>query len=234
MRRLARAMGVPAFGSLDLIRALDDEADVATAVASLRAHYVVDLPIEEPWHELAAEAGWNTNSPFATAISRPAAWRDVPKAFAAFRLLIFRCLDAADPETTTAWAHVAANGLAAAVAPTVRPRVVSALLAWVILFTDPFFTDETQTAGTDRGGGPSPAPGRVTEFVFTAAETIREQHYPDADALGSLVDALSQTLLNVTGPEATSRAIAALVGHLTDELGSRVFAAYLRAVATWS
>ena len=223
-------MGIPAFGSLDLIRAFESEAGVAAAVASFRDNRVVDLPIDEPWHGLAHQAEWKVDSPFAMAISRPAAWRNIPDAFTEFRSLIrFRPIDM-DPERIAIWSHMAANGLAMATAPPARPKVVSALLAWVIFFADPFFTTVREGAGAVDGADLPDEAGRVTQLIFTAAEDLRDQHYAGADAMGSLVDILCGGLLDSIGPEATSRIFAALVDRLNDETGSRVFAAYIQSV----
>ncbi|KQY47975.1 hypothetical protein ASD18_12170 [Cellulomonas sp. Root137] len=230
MRQFARSMGVPAFGSLDLVRVLEDEAGVAAAVASLRQHRVVDLPIVEPWDVLASEAEWKAESPFAIAISRPAAWSNIPQAFTEFKSIILHRPQAMSPETIALWAYLAANGLAMATVPAARPRVVSALLAWVIFFADPFFTAAREGAGSvDDADLPNDA-GRVTELVIAAAEDLRERHYKEAESLGPLVDILSQGLLDSMGPEATSRVVAALVDLLGDEIGGRVFAAYIQSV----
>jgi hypothetical protein len=223
-------MGVPAFGSLDLVRVFEDEAGVAAAVASFLENRVVDLPIDEPWHELANQAEWKADSPCAIAISRPAAWRNIPEAFTEFRSLIRLRPNDMDPERTAIWAHLAANGLAMATVPPARPKVVSALLAWVIFFADPFFTAARESAGAVDGADLPEEAGRVTELIITAAEDLRDRHYAGADALGPLVDILCRGLLDSVGPEATSRIVAALVDRLNDETGSRVFAAYIQSV----
>jgi nucleoside phosphorylase len=230
LRRLARSMGVGAFGSLDLVRVFEDEAGMAAAVAASRENRVVDLPIDDPWHELATTAEWRTESPCALAISRPAAWRDIPAAFKEFRSLIWRRPNDMDPERTAIWAHLAANGLAMATVPPARPAVVSALLAWVIFFADPFFTVARESEGPVDGAELPEEAGRVTELIITAAEELRDRHYPGADALEALVDVLCRGLFDSVGPEATSRIVAALVNRFDDELGSRVFAAYIKSV----
>lgn len=228
IRRFARSMGVPAFGSLDLIRALDNDADATAAVAALRDNKVVDLPIDQPWHALANQAGWKVDSPFAIAISRAAAWRDIPEAFAHFRSLIRLRPKDTDPDAIAVWAHLAANGLAMATVPPARPKIVSALLAWVIFFADPFFTAAREGRGAVDGTELPQEAGRVTELILTAAENLRDQHYPDARALEPLVDILCRGLLDSVGPEATSRIVADLVARLEKGTGSRVFAAYIQ------
>lgn len=230
MRRLARSMGVPAFGSLDLIRAFEDEAGVRAAVASLLENRVVDLPIDEPWSGLANRGGWKTDSPIAIAISRPGAWRNLPEAFTEFQSLIRLRPNDMDAQRTAVWAHLAATGLAMATVPPARPKVVSALLAWVIFFADPFFTVVRQAAGAVDGADLPEGAGRITEHIIAAAADLRDRHYEGADAVKPLVDILCGSLLASVGPAATSRIVAALVSRLDRETGGRVFAAYLLSV----
>lgn len=230
IRRFARAMGVAAFGSLDVVRALGDETALAVAVASLRESRVVDLPLDAPWIALADKAKWQTDSPFAIAISRPAAWRNVPEAFSNFRSLIRLRPDHMAPENTAAWAHLAANGLAMATAPPARPKAVSALLAWVIFFTDPFFTVARTNTGELHVVDLPDEAGRVTQNIINAAEELRDRHYAAADAVGHLVEVLCRGLLVSIGPEQTSRTVAALVDRLDRDTGSRLFAAYVQSV----
>jgi hypothetical protein len=230
MRHFARSMGVPAFGSLDLVREFEDDAGVAAAVASFRENRVVDLSIDEPWHVLANRADWKIDSPFAIAISRPTAWRNIPEAFTEFRSFFRRRPNDMDPERIAIWAHLAANGLAMATAPSARPKVVSALLAWVIFFADPFFTGSHNGAGLVDGAKLPEEAGRVTELIIAAAEGLRDRHYPDGPALEPLVDILCRGLFDSVGPQATSRIVAALVDRLEEETGSRAFAAYIQSV----
>lgn len=228
LRELASALGVDAFGSIDLIRALDNEDDVNTAIAAFRENKVVDLPIDGPWHRLAVQAEWRLDSPLALAISRRAAWRDTEKALAEFRSLIDFRPKGLKPEIIASWTHHAANGLALATQPGARPRAVSTLLAWVIINADPFFAvvDKTPQSVTD-ANLPVDA-GRLTECLIAAADALHGEFYPAADPLSQLVDILSGGMLEAVGPEATSRIVAALIKRLDTETGSRFFAAYIQ------
>jgi hypothetical protein len=230
MRQLARSLGVQAFGSLDLIRVLEDPRGVTSAITSLRDNWVVDLPIEEPWYELAAHFEWRIDSPFATAISRPAPWRKINDAFVEFQSLIRRRPENMSPENIVIWTHLAANGLAGAAQPSARPKAVSALLAWVIFVADPFFAAARDgVTVTDNTALPDEA-GRVTELIIGAADMIRDQHYDGVDAVAPLIDIVCRSLVATLGPESTSRTIAGLVDRLDDEVGTRVFTAYIQSV----
>jgi nucleoside phosphorylase len=229
IRRFARAMGVPAFGSWDLIRAQEDEVAVAAAVASLRENRVVDLPIDEPWHALASRVEWRVDSPFAVAISRPAAWRNPSEAFTQFQSLIRHRPADMDANSTALWAYLAATGLALATVPPARPKVVSSLLAWVIFFADPFFTSVREDARSLDSANLPDAAGSLTKQVFSSAEELRDRHYAGVDALRPLVEILSEILFQAVGPEATSHIVATLAARLDGEVGSQLFAAYIKA-----
>ena len=232
LRRFARAMGVPAFGSLDLIRAFGTEDVVVAAVASLRANRVVDLPIDEPWLSLAQRADWDVHSPFALAISRASAWSDPAYAFDQFRSLVWLRHRAMGSEQLSLWVHRAATGLATAAVPSARPAVVSGLLAWVILVADPFFTAAQQGVDAVTSDGMPEEAGRLAELIIRVADDIRDQHYAAGDGLTPLVDVLSQGFIEQVGPQATSRIIAALAERLDHKTGRRVFAAFIQAAGT--
>ncbi|WP_028048816.1 helix-turn-helix domain-containing protein [Cellulomonas sp. URHD0024] len=228
MRRLARSMDVEAFGSLDLIEATADAATVATATAALRENKVVDLPLDAPWDLMAARSDWDLGSAFALALSRPVVWADLPSAWSQFRLLFRRRPADMEAARVAQWAYLAANGLALATAPAVRPKVISALLTWVVFNADPVFADVY--SGSGEPGTPTLAEhsGRVTELVIDAAQQLGERYYPAADSLIAFVDVLCESLISTVGPAATSRVIATLVSRLDAAVGRRVFAAFMQ------
>ncbi|MGN2638278.1 PIN domain-containing protein [Nocardia takedensis] len=223
LRRIARATGVQAFGTLDLIRAIGGDSDIIEAEARFRANRVVDLPIDQPWHHCAIEAAWQTDSPFGLAISRPAAWRNIPDALIQFRSLIRSRPDNMDPKTIADWTHLAANGLAAATEPTARHRTVSTLLAWTIVTTDPYFATLPGIFDDHQAGD---RPGQVTERIIIVSDQLRERYHPAADNLAALLDVLCASLFDSAGPELTSRIIANLARRLDRSIGERLFAAY--------
>ena len=228
LRRFARAMGVPAFGSLDLVRAFGTDDDVVAAVESLRANRVVDLPIRAPWHIQAQQADWDIHSPFALAISRAAAWSNPPSAFDQFRSLVRMRPPTMGPEQLAHWAHRAATGLAAAAVPPSRPAVVSGLLAWVILVADPFFTVAQRGVDAVTSDGVPEDAARLTELIIRVADDIRDRYYETGDSLTPLVDVLCEGFIEQVGPQATGRIIAALVERLDRDIGRRVFAAFIQ------
>ncbi|MBE7196010.1 MAG: hypothetical protein INR66_26465, partial [Gordonia polyisoprenivorans] len=218
LRRFARAVDVPAFGTLDLISVVGDEADVDAAIAAFRENRVVDLPIQEPWSMLAGRADWDASSAPALAISRPSAWADLPAAFREFQTLIRLRPDDLDPEQTVGWAYAAANGLALATVPSARPQVVAALLTWVIIHADPFFSVAARDPESVVVDDLPEEAGKVAGLVLAAAEAVGNRHFPGADALETMVDVLCRGLLEAIGPGATSRVIASLVARLDESI----------------
>lgn len=228
LRRFARAMGVPAFGSLDLVRAFGNDEDVVAAVESLRVNRVVDLPLETPWLPLAQQADWDLHSPFALAISRAAAWSNPSSAFDQFRSLVRMRPQTMEPEQLAHWAHRAATGLAAAAVPSSRPAVVSGLLAWVIFVADPFFTTAHRVVDAVTGDDMPEEAGRLTELIIRVADDIRDRYYERGDSLTPLIHVLCEGFLEQVGPQATGRIIAALADRLDRDIGRRVFAAFIQ------
>lgn len=232
LRALADTLGVPSFGSIDLISALGNEDDIESAVMGFRGSKVVDLRIDRSWHSLADEAEWSVDSPFALAISRPAAWLDMGRAFAEFRSLIDHRPKDVKAESIADWTYHAANGLALATQPAARPVVVSTLLAWVIINADPFFTAVDRSPQSVNDADLTSDAGRLTQYLITTADALRNEHYPAADPLAYLVDILCSGMLESIGPEATSRIVAALAKRLDGDVGRRFFAAYIQSAGT--
>ncbi len=228
LRRIARSMGVAAFGSLDLIEAFADGSDLATARAALREKRVVDLPLDDPWHVIAARSNWDPSSPLAVALSRPAPWSDVTSAWAQFRLLFRRRPADMSPQHVAQWAFLTASGLALAAEPPIRPKVVSALLAWVVFNADPLFEDVQAHSGTRSHSEVPTDSGQVAKLVFDVAQHLGDRYYPAADPISALVDVLREALIDSVGPERTSRVMASLARELDPTVGRRVFAAFMR------
>lgn len=228
LRRFARDMGIRAFGSLDLVRVVGTASEVRSAIASLRSNRVVDLPIDSPWHILAQEDDWNVESPFALAISRPAAWSDIPAAFENFQSLVRNFPETLPPEKLAAWTHRAATGLALAADRSAGPAAISALLAWVVFSADPFFSAARYGVDGVALGQLPPDAGRITELAIEVADEISGQHFEGADTMASLINVLSEVFIEAVGPEGTSRIIAALVERLGSQAGHRIFAAYIQ------
>ncbi|WP_231476280.1 phosphorylase family protein [Rhodococcus sp. UNC23MFCrub1.1] len=228
IRRLARLMGVKAFGTLDLLRVVGSRDALKIATDSLRDHFVVDLPIHEPWFMLAQKAEWKTDGALALAISRPAAWDDVSKSFGEFRSLIRSLPNDVNVDDVVAWTRAAAAGLATSTEPSARPAVVSALLVWTILSTDSYFASLNRVAELpDLSDIPSGA-GRITERIIEVSDALCAEHYPGATEVDPLIGALCRFLLKTFDGPTVSRAVATLAQTLQPGTGARVFSSYLK------
>lgn len=227
MRNMARESGVPAFGTLDLIRAYADDATVSSAVAALKESRVVDLPIVEPWAVLASAAEWDPSSAFAVAIARPYAWRDIAEAFAEFRGMVRSRPRELAPEVLASWVHSACNGLAMVTQPAARPQVVAAIVSWAIFETDPLFSVEHLVGRVMNNAAAPDGAGVVCQMLFEVADDMRNRHFPDGDATKFIVETLSGVMRESAGPQAAARVMADLATRLRDGLGERVFGVYL-------
>jgi len=227
MRNMARESGVPAFGTLDLIRAYADAATVDSAEAALRANKVVDLPIVEPWAALAVAADWEPASAFRIAIARPYAWQDIAQAFAEFRGMVRSRPDELAPEVLASWVHSACTGLAMVTQPAVRPQVVAAVIAWTIFETDPLFSPKHLAGRVVNNAEVPDGAGVVSQMMFEVADHLREDYFPDGDPMTSIVETLSGVIRESAGPQAAARVMADLATRLSNGLGNRVFGAYL-------
>ncbi|MDJ0424864.1 helix-turn-helix domain-containing protein [Rhodococcus fascians] len=228
LRRLARSMGVPAFGTLDLIGVIETRNVVEAATSLLRERRVVDLPIHEPWFMLAQQAEWRTDGALALAISRPIAWRDPAKSFDEFRALIRSLPNHTGADDIARWTRSAATGLAISTVPTARPEIVSALLVWTILSTDSFFASIIRNAGLPDTPDIQSDAGSVIEQIIGISDALCLRYYPGATETEPLISALCKFLLASFDPPTVSRAVATLATIIDPATGARIFTSYLK------
>lgn len=231
LRAFARSLGVPAFGSLDLVAATRPENEAVEAVRALREHRVVDLPFEKAWYVLAADANWDPSSPFLGAITRPAAWRDPLASVQKYQALIRSRPDEMDAEQVVAWTHAAATGLAQALPRATAPTAVAAVLAWTIFNTDTFFTDlQNAATGTPAMAASYAGAGQITNEVLKIAVLLRDDYYAEGGGIEPVIAVLGQGLHDTIGPAAAGQYMATLLSKLDEDTRRTGFAAYLQAV----
>jgi hypothetical protein len=133
LRALARALGVPTFGTVALLSLLEEIGRVRPQQArrwrqSLRAEYCVDLPFDvADLVELAQARQWRPG-PAAMALARPAAWQDP---YAALRLVNHAFAELANDSTAAAqWLYAAVVGFG-----TGRPAAAVQDIARALLFS---------------------------------------------------------------------------------------------------
>lgn len=176
LRRIARELGLVAFGTpavVDAIRDLAienstesdvDEAAIAAAFdtqVELAADMIVDLPLgTEGLLRLAEADGWKARAG-AFALARPAWWVANPDGIAALRRIYGEARDKA-PDDLPAWQYAAMYGTARAL----QPEAASAILAILAMlgYDEDEPTDETRLDGLRRArqtaadlGHPDPA-----------------------------------------------------------------------------
>jgi predicted nucleic acid-binding protein len=175
LRRIARELGLVAFGTPAVVDAIRDlaienstDTDVDEVIAAafdtqieLAADMIVDLPLgTEGLLRLAEADGWKARAG-AFALSRPAWWAANPDGIAALRRIYSEAQEKA-PDDLPAWQYAAMYGTARVL----QPEAASALLAILAMigYDEDEPTDETRLDGLRRArhaaadiGYPDPA-----------------------------------------------------------------------------
>jgi nucleoside phosphorylase len=229
LRHVARELGVPAFGTLDVLAAArskgidstPDESDVTIAMAAIRG---VEVDMGKPWSELAARESWNAAGYTALLISRPRAWADALEALKEFQQLIKSLPAQRSPGEVAAWTAAACRGLGAAVPPAGRPKAVGALLAWTALNVEPMFDPrKIVTKDFDSHG----VTASFLQELLRMGESL-QTYYDDAGSvLAEVIGVISGALLSSFDTAAASRFIVAALSSLDEDLRSRAMTAFL-------
>lgn len=164
LRRLARSLGVPAFGTPALIDAIRDTALASVPagdddrfgavldqhaqgnLALVRDHLVDVVVTEEELVDLAEQESWRAGAA-SSVISRPKWWFENPQGIGT----VFQILNQAattEPENAAAWQWAAMHGVASATEPHTASRLL-ALLAFRGFSEEP--TEEERALGLLRG-----------------------------------------------------------------------------------
>jgi tetratricopeptide (TPR) repeat protein len=136
LRLLARAMGVPAFGTLSLVETLEttgriEHAALEGLLFSLTKSYGVDLPPDQDRLTTVARAdNWEPRGA-AFAVSRPKFWvtRDGPSVYET----LLKNAASASPANLTGWVYAAVLGATRAAQEAKRQDVAGSVLAFSLL-----------------------------------------------------------------------------------------------------
>jgi hypothetical protein len=224
LRNYARASNVAAFSTLDLLTvARGTHITKSDAIARLRSHRVVDLPINENWADAARGDDWSLDGYVALIIARPGTWENVELGFSKYRQLIRALPDRDNPTLVARWAAAAASGLAHRTHPTGRAQAVSALFAWTAFNTDAAFSEiiDTVSLADVSGGGQSPMPGHHVQALLQVGEELNRSLFPDGRFLNAFVSSMTQSLRGGLSPGEVSRLMATVIGGLDEEHRSR-------------
>ena len=211
LRAVARAEGVDAFATLDLLAALEERGrapagaalDAADALIRVRA---VDLDVHDRLLEFAAADGWRPDGYAGLLLSRPAGWRPADAGAAQFRDLVRALPPDGDDSALAGWFAAAATGLAWSSPPVARARVVGALLAWTSL----------------DAGRASALPALVA-----AAVSVLDNSAPGADLAEPFVTAVTSSLHAILDPTDLAVAFTRLIAELEPQTRLEMMAAFL-------
>jgi hypothetical protein len=129
LRSLARDAGVPVFGTVALLNALEDAGQISSlqrrsAMNLLREEYCVDLELDVEWIRSSAAASRWRGGPVAVGFARPAIWADTEAAYAIWKDTVDRAAEA-DTTLVGRWVYAAATGVSLAM-PSDRTTAVVA------------------------------------------------------------------------------------------------------------
>jgi nucleoside phosphorylase len=232
LRNYARVSNVATFSTLDLLTvARGTHITKSDAIASLRSHRVVDLPIDEDWADAARRDDWSLDGYVPLIVARPGTWENVELGFWKYRQLIRALPDRDNPTLVARWAATAASGLAHRTHSTGRAQAVGALLAWTAFNTDAAFSDIIQAASLANVscGGQSPIPGRHVQALLQVGEELNGSLFPDGRFLNAFVSVMTQSLRGGLGPGEVSRLMGTVIGGLDARDRSRVLEVFLLA-----
>jgi hypothetical protein len=232
LRNYARASNVAAFSTLDLLTvARGTHITKSDAIATLRSHRVVDLPIDEDWADAARRDDWSLDGYVPLIVARPGTWENVELGFWKYRQLIRALPDRDNPTLVARWAATAASGLAHRTHPTGRAQAVGALLAWTAFNTDAAFSGIIQAASLAdvSCGEQSPIPGRHVQALLQVGEELNRSLFPDGRFLNAFVSVMTQSLRGGLGPGEVSRLMGTVISGLDDRDRSRVLEVFLLA-----
>jgi hypothetical protein len=231
LRSAARAFGITAFSTLDLLTAAQCHMtfDPEQVFAALVDNRVVDLPLPENWASVADQQGWRHDSYLAISIARPFAWRDLHAAFNGYRDLIRNRPGDADFHDVAQWAANAASGLAWRTPPPGRAKVVGSLLAWTALNSDPIFDSYlTQGQPIEQDSlAQIPGAGRHLQALLRVGDELRQTMFEFGDALEHIITALAHAFRAGMDQATTGRVMATVIGTLDSDYRGRALEAFL-------
>jgi nucleoside phosphorylase/tetratricopeptide (TPR) repeat protein/DNA-binding transcriptional ArsR family regulator len=217
LRTVARAEDVPAFGILQLLRALADTdnltiddvgiaGELLRGEERLRALRALDLGIPATdLPSLAADEQFDPRGSVALLLAHPPAWQPASAGFAAYTTIV-RALPDRTVGRVAGWCAAAISGLAWATVPAARPRAVAALLAWTTI---------------NAGGSP------VLAKALDETSSLLAHVLPDANVLSHVVDVLVEVLESVLPASDVPAALLPLLGDLPEEAHTRALHYFL-------
>ena len=210
LRNVARAEGVEAFGSLQLLAALISDGTVAAGVLEavyqrLRTVRAADLPLLDRLVAIAEEEDWKPNGYAAFLLTRPITWLPPTKGTAAYMSLL-RAEPERNVERVAGWYVAAAYGLALVTPPQLVPLAISSLIA----------------ATTIEWRGPEALPALLARTDRLVAEFA-----PDADILKDVVQRIVRVLRQIVPAEHVSGIVLALLSGLQQDVRHKAVGHFL-------
>jgi hypothetical protein len=229
LRAYARNVGVPAFGTLDLLQVADPDFDAETVFSALAKERVVDLALPDNWADAGEAFGWGDTDFLSISIGRPFAWRELGSAFNGYMQMIRNLPTIADPNSVARWAARASTGVAWRTPVPGRAAAVGALLAWTALNSDPVFEHTRMRTGPTDASDLSAIPnaGRFLQTLMHVGDELQKHLFEHGDALGRMVASLTHALRAGMDQPTAARFMANVISTLDHEYRGRVLEAFL-------
>jgi tetratricopeptide (TPR) repeat protein len=181
LRRLAREAGVPSFGTVALLEAMQDSGrltleQVRSAKRTLLEQYAVDLPVDDEWvHVSAASANWG-GGPANMLFARSASWSDARRTLELWSEVAIRA-GSADPAHLPRWVWSATHGIVRALSPTDAPAYSAIIISKGMAFSryDSSVVRDCVALGRrncEDAGLPSPVPHLFAALFAQFAEHL--------------------------------------------------------------
>ena len=131
------------------------------------------------------------------------------------------------------WCHGACIGLSRAVVPAARQTIISTLIAWTVLNTEPTLNASVITIASLTGpqalDNTEDANIPMLERLLNVARQLQRDLFPDEDIVRSIIGSLSDTLRSASDGPTAAAVLARAISTLPEELRSNAFAALWRA-----
>ena len=200
LRAVARSEGVAAFGSLQLLEALVQDATLSPAALEssyrrLMAVRAAELPLNDRLWEIAQEEHWDPNGYAAFLLTRPNTWLPLAKGWQTYTTLI-KALPGRKPQVVADWCITALGGLCSVAAPSAVAAAASALVASTLL--------ELQD-------------GAALPLLLDRANRLVSRFAPDTDLLEEIVKRLVAAVRHLTPPDMVGSIVLPLLAELEKE-----------------
>ena len=211
LRSIAKAEGVPAFGSLQLLTALIDNGDlphttIQDAYERLMTIRAAELPLHDHLLNLARKEAWSPASYSGFLFTRPHTWSPPQSGLEKYMELI-RELPDRNPDLVAGWMSNAMFGLCMVTPPPLLRTAVGTLVGWTALAIN--------------------LPDALPTLIEQSSRVVG-QFTSDVDVLESTVNHLVLSVRQISKPEDVAKIVLGLLSGLSGEAHEKAVKQFLQ------